>query len=174
MSTIRESLLRVKPDVKVYYFGQRRSVLRTSFEWSGSAYLDEDVLDLAAEVEGTIGDGEDLETAVFIENINDFQGGPADRALLSMVKSLKRAEQFIVADADIAAWGPTVGLIAEVKNSRVGLVLQPDSADASYLLKTPLPRSKASDFPPGRGFFVARGTATRVQVAHTAGKQGVG
>ena len=55
-------------------------------------------------------------------------------------------------------------LVAEVRNGRRGLVLQPDHLDGDPLFRTPFPRMARSEFPPGRGVVVESGRIRRVQV----------
>ena len=45
-----------------------------------------------------------------------------------------------------------------------GFLLQPESMEGDTILKTSLPRVSRADFPPGRGFFIARGKSMRVQL----------
>ncbi|WP_431278135.1 hypothetical protein [Leifsonia poae] len=60
--------------------------------------------------------------------------------------------------------GSSWPLLGEVKNGRRGILLQPDSMEGDLLLKTPLPRLNRSEFPPGRGMYIAKGKFARVQV----------
>lgn len=57
-----------------------------------------------------------------------------------------------------------VEFVAEVRNGRRGLVLQPDHLDGDPLFRTPFPRMARSEFPPGRGVVVESGRIRRVQV----------
>ena len=47
---------------------------------------------------------------------------------------------------------------------KYGFSVQPDSIEGDILLKTPLPRGSRSEFPPGRGMYIARGKVSRVQL----------
>ncbi|WP_241977456.1 hypothetical protein [Cryobacterium sp. TMS1-13-1] len=102
--------------------------------------------------------------ALVVENLPDFLQTPADAALVELIKQVKRSDQFLIADGETASWNSSWPLFAEMKNSRRGLLLQPDTIAGDILLKTPLPRLNRADFPPGRGMMVAGGKVLRVQL----------
>jgi DNA segregation ATPase FtsK/SpoIIIE, S-DNA-T family len=54
--------------------------------------------------------------------------------------------------------------MGEFKNARRGFLLQPESVEGDILLKTALPRLNRSEFPPGRGMYIAKGKFARVQL----------
>ena len=60
--------------------------------------------------------------------------------------------------------GSSWALLGEVNDGRRGLLVQPDSIEGDLLLKTPLPRLNRSEFPPGRGMYIHKGSFTRVQI----------
>ena len=102
--------------------------------------------------------------ALVVENLADFLQTPADAALVELIKHVMRSNHFLVADGETASWNSSWPLFAEMKNSRRGLLLQPDTIEGDILLKTPLPRLDRAEFPPGRGMMVAGGKVLRVQL----------
>lgn len=77
---------------------------------------------------------------------------------------MRRSDHLLIAEAETSAWGSSWPLFGEVKNGRRGFLLQPDAIEGDILLKTALPRMARSEFPPGRGVYIARGKHARVQL----------
>jgi len=59
---------------------------------------------------------------------------------------------------------PSWPLLMEVKSARRGFALQPDATEGDILFRTTYPRSRRSEFPPGRGFLVQGGKTRKVQL----------
>jgi S-DNA-T family DNA segregation ATPase FtsK/SpoIIIE len=70
----------------------------------------------------------------------------------------------VIAESDSSQWGSSWPLLGEVKAARTGFLLQPETLEGDTILKTGLPRVSRAEFPPGRGYFVTRGKAIRVQL----------
>jgi S-DNA-T family DNA segregation ATPase FtsK/SpoIIIE len=102
--------------------------------------------------------------AIFIESYAEFVGSPAEPVVLDLVKQCRRNGHFLVAEGETTTWGSPWPMVMEVRNARNGLLLTPDQVDGDNLLRTTLPRVKRADLPPGRGFLVRAGTATKVQI----------
>jgi S-DNA-T family DNA segregation ATPase FtsK/SpoIIIE len=101
---------------------------------------------------------------VVIEQIGDFLSTPADGPLVEVIKAVKRSEHFLIAESETSQWGSSWPLLGEVKAARTGFLLQPDGIEGETILKTALPRGSRKEFPVGRGYFIARGKASRVQL----------
>ncbi|WP_243075607.1 FtsK/SpoIIIE domain-containing protein [Microbacterium sp. SS28] len=154
------------PGHAVYYIGPRRSALAADPRFAATAGSPEEVAELAKLLREIAADpASDLRCVVIIESIGDYLQTPADAPLVEMVRQFKREEHFVVAEAESSAWVSSWPLFGEFKNSRRGLLLQPDQSDGEVILKTSLSRAKRSDFPEGRGVVVARGKTRRIQVA---------
>ena len=69
-----------------------------------------------------------------------------------------------ISEAETSGWGSSWPLLMEVLNGRRGILLQPETIEGDILLKTPLPRTVRSEFPPGRGVYIAKGAFERVQL----------
>ncbi|MBH0129514.1 FtsK/SpoIIIE domain-containing protein [Salinibacterium sp. NK8237] len=159
------SVARYDTTARRYYLGNARSGLAGALEWTSAATTVEQVAALAKDLSAAVSDPETEGTiSVFIENISDFLQTPADAAIVELVKAVKRSEHLLVAEAETTSWNASWPLFAEIKNARRGLLLQPDSIEGDILLKTPLPRGSRSEFPAGRGMFIARGKVSRVQL----------
>ncbi|WP_246139990.1 FtsK/SpoIIIE domain-containing protein [Protaetiibacter larvae] len=159
------SVGRSHPKLTRYYFGSPRSVIGQQPGWEAKALTVEDAASLAKEVTATVaetGGGEKI--LVIIEQIGDFLSTSADSALVEMIKAIKRSDHLLIAENESGGWGSSWPLLQEVKAARTGFLLQPESMEGDTILKTSLPRVSRGDFPPGRGFFIARGKAVRVQL----------
>jgi len=162
---LAQSVVRSDPEARLYYLGNSRSPLVTALNWTESATTADQVAALAKDLAAAMAD-EDTEgrIAVFIESIGDFLQSSADGAIVELAKTAKRSDHLVVAEAEMSAWGSSWPLMAEFKNGRRGLLLQPETVDGDILLKTQLPRINRGEFPPGRGMYIAKGKATRVQL----------
>lgn len=151
--------------ISTHYFGPGRSDLVRAIDWTTSHTSIDDISAGAQSVAALIAASSDGRHLVVIESIADYLSTPADAPLVELIKTVKRAEQTVIAEAETASWSSSWPLLGELKASRRGLILQPDNLDGDSVFKTPLPRGSRSEFPVGRGFFVERGKAVRVQVA---------
>ncbi|NYF11326.1 S-DNA-T family DNA segregation ATPase FtsK/SpoIIIE [Leifsonia sp. AK011] len=150
---------------EAYYLGNPRSELGAAAGWTTVARTLDEVNELARTLSARVADAADEPRIVIVvEGIGDFLSSAADSALVELIKAVKRSNHFLIAEAETAAWNSSWPLLAEVKAARTGLLLQPETMEGDMVLRTAFPRVSRSDFPPGRGFFVARGKALRVQL----------
>ncbi|MGN6426705.1 MAG: FtsK/SpoIIIE domain-containing protein [Leifsonia sp.] len=165
LATLASSLARFDPQARLYYLGSARSPLASSPLWAGTALTPADAAELAKDLAAAVTDPDtEGRIAVFVESIGDFLQTPADSPIVELVRAARRSDHLLVAEAETSAWGSSWPLLGEVKNGRRGILLQPDSMEGDLLLKTPLPRLNRSEFPPGRGMYIHKGTFTRVQL----------
>ena len=76
----------------------------------------------------------------------------------------RRNGHLVIGESDVAGWGSNWSLVAELRGSRRGLVLQPDSQDADFLFRMSFPLMRRVDFPDGRGVYVVNGKVFTVQL----------
>jgi S-DNA-T family DNA segregation ATPase FtsK/SpoIIIE len=153
------------PVVTRYYFGNPRSSVGTDPGWAGVARTVEDATTLAKELATVVADpATEGKILVVIEQIGDFLSSAADGALVELIKAVKRSDHFLIAESETSQWGSSWPLLSEVKAARTGFLLQPDGIEGETILKTAIPRVSRAEFPTGRGFYIARGRATRVQL----------
>ncbi|WP_411700772.1 FtsK/SpoIIIE domain-containing protein [Conyzicola sp.] len=154
-----------RPDVTAYYIGNARSAVGTGPDWEATARTVEDATGLAKELRAVVEDSSTPgKVLIVIEQIGDFLSSAADSSLVELIKAVKRSDHFLIAESETSQWGSSWPLLAEVKGARTGFLLQPDGIEGESILKTALPRVSRGEFPPGRGYFIARGKATRVQL----------
>ncbi len=165
LHSIAASLRRFDPAARLYYLGNARSPLSREPLWVDAATTLEQVAALAKDLAAAVADPDtEGRIAVFVESLGDFLQTPADSAILELTRAVKRSDHFLLAEAETSAWGSSWPLFGEIKNARRGLLLQPESVEGDILLKTALPRMNRSEFPPGRGVFIAKGKFARVQL----------
>jgi len=106
----------------------------------------------------------DPKAIVVIEGLAELIGSSVDQALTDMLKIARRNGHFVIGESETTAWGSSWPLVGEIRNSRRGVILQPDSDDGDVLFKVTFPRMKRADFPPGRGVYVDNGKFRIVQL----------
>ncbi|MBB5639485.1 S-DNA-T family DNA segregation ATPase FtsK/SpoIIIE [Cryobacterium roopkundense] len=165
LRAITHSLRRFDSGMVQYYIGNARSGLAGLPAWAGAATTIAEAVDLAKELtQAVTAETSGARIAIVVENLADFLQTPADAVIVELIKQVKRSDHFLVADGETASWNSSWPLFVEMKNSRRGLLLQPDTIEGDIILKTPLPRLNRAEFPSGRGMMVAGGRAVRVQL----------
>lgn len=160
------SLRHWSKDIRMAYVGSPRSQAAGLEIWDDRSTNVESAAELAATLQNIarIPAGEEPGLVLVIEGLSDYLGTPAEQPLLSLIKEIRRNDHLVIAEGENSAWSSSWPLIAEVRNQRRGLVLQPDQIDGEALFRTPFPRMRRSDFPPGRGEFVDGGRLRRIQM----------
>jgi S-DNA-T family DNA segregation ATPase FtsK/SpoIIIE len=170
---LAEALRRAQPLGPRYLFGGRRSALAALPLWTRAARGPADAQDLATALvaELSMAPAGSAPVAVFIENVSEFVGGPAEAALQDLAKACLAEDGLLVVEGETTTLSSSFGLLSYAKSSRAGLALQPDSADGTTVFRTNFPpRLNRAEFPPGRGLLVDSGQATVVQVADAGGE----
>jgi S-DNA-T family DNA segregation ATPase FtsK/SpoIIIE len=170
MATLAMSHRRARPGGRLVYMGQRRSPLWTLPVWHQRANGVDEIAELADRVASELTNETANESAsgsmlVVIERIADYLDSPADYALLSMVKACIAHDVAVVCDIEPSSALSYAPVLQVLRSSRHGIALQPEQHDGEQVFKTPFPRVSRAEFPPGRGFYVRLGRATRVQCA---------
>jgi S-DNA-T family DNA segregation ATPase FtsK/SpoIIIE len=160
-----DAISRFDPETRLYYIGNRRSVVGRHPGFVSSAVTIEDAATLAKELLAAVVDPDtDGRIAVIVEQIGDFLQTPADNPIVDLIRAIKRSDHFILAEAESSSWSSSWPLLGEFKNARRGLLLQPETIDGDIVLKTSLPRMQRAEFPEGRGVLVSGGKFVRIQL----------
>ena len=158
------SVQRALPAVEAHYFGNARSVIGNQPGWASVSRTVEEAAESARALSAKIAEAPDSpKIFIVIEGIADFLSSSADSALVDLIKAVKRSNHFLIAESETSSWGSSWPLLAEVKGARTGFLLQPETMEGDMILRTAFPRASRADFPAGRGMYVARGKAVRVQ-----------
>lgn len=165
--TVVRSFRRWEPDLRTAYFGSRRSAVAGCIEWDKCAFGPSEAAKTAPEVAEMLREAEmdGSRGLVVIENLPEFVQTEADSALQDMVKSVTACGHLVISDGEPMPLSGLQPLLQLARASRVGLVLQPEQSDGT-LFRAQFPRLRKTDFPPGRGLYVAKGAQPAVvQVA---------
>lgn len=167
LRSLSASVRRALPTARMAYVGNRRSPVH-SIEgvWTDVALDPESAAALAKSLLPSLTETAvpGAQVVVVVETITDFLGGPAEQPLAEAVRAAKRNGHLLVAESETSTWGSSWPLVADVRNGRRGLVLQPDHLDGDSLFRTPFPRMARAEFPAGRGVYVESGKLRRVQI----------
>ncbi|WP_425843919.1 FtsK/SpoIIIE domain-containing protein [Agrococcus sp. TSP3-2-1] len=165
MKALVIAMERFDPEVKLFHFAGRRSVLAGFRPWVRSATRPDDAKALATELAEIVAD-ESIPGRIMIvmENVPQFADSDAERALKGLFQAINRSDHLLVGDADVTQVTGGFGFIGDFKAGRKGIVLKPDAYDGDSVFKVPFPKVKRSDFPEGRGIFVQQGRAVTVQL----------
>lgn len=165
LATIAVSYARHRPQAHRVLLTGRRSSLLNACAWSAIAQGEDAVAELATELCSSLASDTARPTLIVVERLPDFASGATETPLGDLVKVCREYGHLLVAEAETSAVSGGWGLISAIKASRQGLALQPDQADGEMIFRTQFPRAQRSEFPQGRGFLVAGGKASKVQVA---------
>lgn len=166
LATLAAAVARTQPNTARVLLTPRPSLLSRHGGWSQSADRISEVATLCAklidQLEAVPDGGPRM--AIFIENVTEFQGSEVEGDLDRLIKLAVRSDLFVVGEAEVSTWSQAWTLAPHFKSGRKGLLLVPGDLDGD-LLGAPLGRIRRSDFPPGRGFLIAKGRASRLQMA---------
>ncbi|GAB2451847.1 FtsK/SpoIIIE domain-containing protein [Xylanimonas ulmi] len=171
LAAMAQAVLRADPAARCYLIAQTRSPLVGQLPWADVAEGVEKVIELAKDLLAAVTDEEtEPGVVVVVEGINEYLQTPADKPIQELTKAIRKSDHLLIAEAESSAWASTWPLLAEVKGSRRGLLLQPEGIDGDSILKTSLPRAAKGEFPVGRGAWVERGRHVRVQLPLVLGQ----
>jgi len=168
-----ESVRRLGDGRSFAYLGNDRSALSTSPILQHSARRIEEVVALARRLAERLADESAERVVIIVEGIAEFVQTPAEQPLVELARQARRGGHLLIAENETAGWAGSWPVLAEIKNARRGLVLQPGPSDGELLLRTTFPRTARPAFPPGRGMWVERGIAMRVQLPHIPESTGI-
>lgn len=165
VATMVMSIRRRAPELPTVLLTGKRSALASIGGWTQLGEGDDEVAEVASGLVHSLQSDSGKPHLVVLEGASDFLNGSAESGLQDLVKTCRDYGHLLIAEAEISGMGGSWGLLAAIKAQRLGLMLQPDQMDGDAMFRTPLPRVSRAEFPPGRGFLVAGGHATRIQVA---------
>jgi len=167
LATLATALRRADPTIRLVHISPRRTTLTPLPLWSLSLSDPAQITAFADDMTAQL-DAETLKPtqfAVFVENVGELNGSPAEADVDRIVKRALRDEVFVVGESESSTWSAAWTLAGPFKNSKRGLLLVPGDLDGDSLLGTTLGRFKRADLPPGRGFYVHGGRVVKLQVA---------
>ena len=168
IESVVQAVHRWRPSLPLYFIGPRRSHVHDLDLWRASARGVDEAQAVLAPVkeiaENAAADDDAPDVVLVVEALSELVGTPAESALLDVVKKLRRNGHLLIAEQETSGWSSGWPLIAEVRNARHGIVMQPNPMDGDVLFKVDFPRLKRSDYPLGRGVYVHSGKVRVVQL----------
>lgn len=166
LATIAVSHHRMDEAGAAYFLGPPGSPIISTRRWAMAATTPEAMARLAAELTQKLAGEQPAPTVplIVVEGIAELVSTPADAELVKLARAAANGHALLAVEGETTTLNSYTPLLSAMKAPRRGIVLQPDVNDAD-ILRTSLPRSQRRDFPPGRGFFVERGKAVKVQIA---------
>jgi S-DNA-T family DNA segregation ATPase FtsK/SpoIIIE len=164
LATLAQAVSRWKPEARLVYLGNPRSPLVGALPWAAVATEADTIAALGKDLLSRIEDAAAPFHFVVIERLTDLNATSAELTVASLVTALRTGGHGVVGDGEHHL---LTGINAQLKALRVdrkGFALQPDS-EGSALFSAPFGSPVRAEFPPGRGFFVTRGTVTLAQLA---------
>ncbi|MDR2347654.1 MAG: hypothetical protein LBD90_03350, partial [Bifidobacteriaceae bacterium] len=144
----------------------RKSVLESALSWQVVANGEDEAQALADEMIARFAsESRPGRYGVFIDSVGDFTGTAAEDPLDRMVRAAVRSQQLVVGESESSTWSEAWTIAKPFKAGRRGLVLGSGESDADGLLGVSVGRTRAVDFPPGRGFLITGGRFQKVQIA---------
>lgn len=102
---------------------------------------------------------------IVIDDLHDFANTDVDFAVRDVLKAARGGEWMVVVASDVeAARRAYDGALRDLRASKAGLLLQPDSEVDGDVVGVRLPRAVNAIWPPGRGYMVSGGTYDLCQV----------
>jgi S-DNA-T family DNA segregation ATPase FtsK/SpoIIIE len=102
---------------------------------------------------------------VVIERLADLNATSAETTVAALIVALRTRGHGVVGDGEANTLTGFQAPLQALRADRRGFALQPDASEGSSLFQAPFGSPARAEFPPGRGFFVARGTVTKGQLA---------
>jgi S-DNA-T family DNA segregation ATPase FtsK/SpoIIIE len=164
LATFGCAVRRWRPDAQLLYVGDERSPLVSALPWAAVATEPGAIAVLAKDVLARI----ERPGAPFFFLVTERPAelaGEAAENVGKLIAGLRAAGHGVVGDGDAAPLNgfPNAAGLA-LRTDRKGFALQPDAND-SGLFQAPFGSPLRADYPPGRGFFVLRGTVTKGHLA---------
>lgn len=161
------ALEKARQDLLLFHIADRRSPLLRFRPWRRQALTMDDIKTLADELTELISsDSVPGKAVIVIEDVPQYTESPADRSLRQLLQAVNRSEHLVIGDADVATLGSNFGLVGELKGSRRGLALRPEQLDGELVFKQQFPRTRRSEYPPGRGILVQGSRLATVQLPY--------
>jgi S-DNA-T family DNA segregation ATPase FtsK/SpoIIIE len=153
--------------MRLVLFTPRRSPAESAVAWDEVARGEDRALEVADRLLASLSSDDPApgQVAVFIESVADFTATAAESSLDQLVRTATRTDQFAVGESESSTWSQAWTLAKPFKAGRRGLLLNPSDIEGDSLVGASLPRSRQSEFPPGRGYLAEGGKTAKLQVA---------
>jgi S-DNA-T family DNA segregation ATPase FtsK/SpoIIIE len=165
LATLALAVLRWRPESHLVYLGNPRSPLVAALPWAEVATDPDAIAALAKDLLGRIEDARAPFSFVVIERIADLNATSAETTVAALVAGLRARGHGVVGDGEANSLTGFQAPLQALRADRKGFALQPEASEGTSLYQAPFGTPVRAEFPPGRGFYVARGTVTKVHLA---------
>jgi S-DNA-T family DNA segregation ATPase FtsK/SpoIIIE len=165
LATLALAVARWQPEARLIYLGNARSPLVAALPWAAVATEPDTIAALAKDVLARIEDAKAPFHFVVIERLADLNATSAETTVAALITGLRSQGHGVVGDGETSALTSFQETVKALRAERKGFALQPESNDGASLFQAPFGSPVRTEFPPGRGFFVVRGTVTKAQLA---------
>lgn len=165
LATLALAVSRWRPDSRLVYLGVPRSPLVPALPWAAAATDPDSVAALCKDVLARIEDDAAPFHFVVFEGVADLNTTSAESVAASLITALRSRGHGVVGDGEAATLTGFQAPLQALRADRKGFALQPDASEGVSLFQTPFGNPVRAEFPPGRGLYVVRGTAAKVQMA---------
>jgi S-DNA-T family DNA segregation ATPase FtsK/SpoIIIE len=164
LTVLSRAVRQARPDARMHFVTSRRTPLAAEPLWTTVSNGPEEAATWARDLVAAMAGGDGPSHVIVIEALTDFLQTPADGPLVEVLKAAKRSGAWVIAENETSGWSASWPLIAEVRNGKKGVLLQPDALEGDLIFKAAFPRVPRTEFPAGRGYFVRGGRVVRVQL----------
>lgn len=165
LATLALAVSRSRPDVRLVYLGNPRSALLAALPWAAVATEPDTIAALAKDLLARIEDDAAPFHYVVIERLADLNATSAETAVATLITALRTGGHGVVGDGEASSLTGFQAPLQALRADRRGFALQPDASEGTSLFQAPFGSPVRAEFPPGRGFFVARGAVVKGQLA---------
>jgi S-DNA-T family DNA segregation ATPase FtsK/SpoIIIE len=165
LATLALAVSRALPQTRLVYLGNPRSALLTALPWADTATDPDGIATLAKELVDRVGDERAPFHFVVVERLADLNATSAESSVAALIAALRTHGHGVVGDGEASALTGFQSPLQALRADRKGFALQPESSEGTSLFQAPFGAPVRAEFPPGRGFLVVRGTATKAQLA---------
>jgi S-DNA-T family DNA segregation ATPase FtsK/SpoIIIE len=165
LATLALAVARWKPEARLAYLGNPRSPLVAAVPWAAVGTDPDTIAALAKDLIARIDDAAAPFHFVVVERLADLNATSAETTVAALIAALRANGHGLVGDGEAGSLTGFQAPLQALRADRKGFALQPDSSEGTSLFQAPFGSPQRAEFPPGRGFFVVRGTATKAQLA---------
>jgi S-DNA-T family DNA segregation ATPase FtsK/SpoIIIE len=173
LATLAISARRGTPGLRLFLLAPRASPLRSLDLWSDVASSPGDGDRLLGSFPPSA-DRPDASILIVVDDAEEMLEGTVATQLATIVRGGRGSGVHLMAAAEMrSASRAYAGWLPDLAKGRHGLLLQPPPDATADILGATLPRRSGRPLPPGRGYYIRRGSVELVQVAQPIGQDGL-
>lgn len=166
MAVYAASLKKAFPGIQLIHMAPQRTSISALRLWEQSALGVSEVNSLSSGLFPAAGTAKSdvPQRAIFVEGATELGGSGALESLVRVARGSSASGDLFVAEGATDQWSKVYDLLQVFRSSGTALLLEPGQDDGFTLLNAQLPKVNKAEMVTGRGFWIHRGSATKVQV----------